>query len=193
MQQHNGENIRLSLIENRKIGFELLVTTYSSLLYGRALKRLGNEDDAKEAVQQIWMKAYASLKGFTNEAILTLKIENWLNTIATHVFVDIYKKRANELLTLSIQHDILENPTVTVSLVDTTDLEEMHIEHELHEQLRQAIMLLPKKPRAVVFLYYIGHYKETEIAKLLSIPEGTVKSHIQRSKPVLLRELRKQI
>ena len=194
MQQHDGENIRLSLIENRKIGFELLVTTYSSLFYGRALKRLGNEDDAKEAIQQLWMKAYASLLSFTNERIITLKIENWLNTIATHVFVDVYKKRANEPTMISIQRDILgENPTVTISLLDTADLEEMQIENDLHEQLLQAITLLPETARTVVFLHYIGHYKEVEIATLLGIPESSVKSYIRRSKPVLLRELRKQI
>jgi RNA polymerase sigma-70 factor (ECF subfamily) len=83
-----------------------------------------------------------------------------------------------------------EDSCPLVELADREPLpEEVAERHDLQQRLRQAIVALPPKMRAVVVLRYAAHLSFTEIGQTLGIPMSTAKAHFQRAKPLLRASL----
>lgn len=154
--------------------FEILIGRYERAVYNLALRMLRNVEDAKDATQEAFFKAYRSLRTFKTGA----KFATWILAIAYNASCDrLAKRRRLSDSELPERADPGPGPA-----------EEAEREDEARA-LRSAIDRLPDKYRAVITLYHLQGKQYDEIATILGVPMGTVKTHLFRAKELLRRRL----
>ena len=150
--------------------FGMLVERYERAVYHLALRTLRDVEDAKDATQEAWVKAYRALSSFRPGA----RFSTWIFTICYRVCCDRLAKRrrmsGDEVPEIA---DPSAGPERVFELADEA------------ARLRVAIDALPEKYRMVITLFHLegNHYEE--IAAVLGLPLGTVKTHLFRAKELL--------
>jgi RNA polymerase sigma factor (sigma-70 family) len=162
--------------------FEVLVQRYSAPLFNFICHFLGDYDQARDILQQVFLQLYISLPTLrTGEPL-----KAWLFQVARNRCLDeLRRKRAihfSELETTSDEDEI----SPLAAIPDSHPLPEELAEcHDLQQHLRQAIQALPPKFRSVVALRYASQLSFAEIGQILNMPEATAKTYFQRAKPLL--------
>lgn len=170
---------RQALLERAKAGdkgaFEQLIAPLLNRYYGLAYQMMGNQEDASDVVQEAMIKAYRSLASFRSEA----DIATWLGRIVRNCALDELKRsvrkheEATEILPEAMGPS-LDHPTE---------------QRELQQIMGEAIGTLSEKLREPLVLYDIEGYSYDEIASLLEINLGTVKSRLNRARETLRQKL----
>ena len=146
--------------------FTALVLEKEKTLYRVAMAMLKNENDAQDAVQQAILLSF--------ERLSTLKKEEYFSTWLVRVLINVCKKQ-------------LKKRRREVELTDNTA--DCYIVTEKIET-KMLVESLPLKFREVTILYYIENFKVSEIAKILSVPQGTVKSRLSKARELLQSQLK---
>jgi len=155
--------------------FDELVVKYSPRLYGLIYNMTSNHEDTNDLLQDIFSKAYKSIRGFRGKS----SFYTWIHSIAVNMTLNFLKKRGRRFhlslddVDASIQNDkeFLEL-TQTSSPVREADLS------ELQRRLNEAMMKLSDEHRAVVTMFHIQGMPHAEISKILNVSEGTVRSRL---------------
>lgn len=168
----------ITLIKLAKRGddeaFTMLFQSHYLFIYKYLLKLSFRRDVAEDLVQETMLKAYLHLKNFHGKA----KFSTWLISIATRLFIDLQRKeKRRKLFRSEVQKDELRKLKWEVSL----SREEWTLYLELFAQLEPDI-------RTPILLKHYYDYSYDEIAKMLDIKEGTVKSRIHYG----LKKIRKE-
>jgi RNA polymerase sigma-70 factor (ECF subfamily) len=150
--------------------FELLVQRYERAVYHLAYRTLRDGEDAKDACQEAWLKAYRALASFRPGA----KFATWIFTICYRVCCDRLAKRKR--FTGDEPLDFAD---------PSAGPERIYEAAEEAARLRAAIEALPEKYRAVITLFHLQGKQYDEIATVLGLPLGTVKTHLFRAKDAL--------
>jgi len=179
-----------ALVQQAKAGdrnaFAALVTAYESKIYNLALRYLGNREDAMDASQEVFLRVYRFLPGFQEES----GFSTWIYRIGVNVCKDILSKqsRRNEQSIETEDDDGEERRTIDI--VDCRYAPEQILENaELRRTLSAAITDLPEPQREVIVLRDIQGLSYDEIAKVLSLEPGTVKSRLSRARENLRKKL----
>ena len=157
--------------------FEKYVALYSRDLTRFCMKLCGNVHDAEDLFQDTWARALDKLKRYDENK----SFKNWLFTIC----VNLYKNTGNSKYH-SARRDVTnedENERFFSSIPDENKDIDAYI------SLHTALSELPKKHRVVIVLFYFKEFSLKEIAEILDIPEGTVKSRLNTAKKLLKRRL----
>ena len=178
-----------ALVQQAKAGdqnaFAQLVTAYESKIYNLALRYLGNREDAMDASQEVFLRVYRFLPGFQEES----GFSTWIYRIGVNVCKDMLAKRGrrNEQ-PLEVPDE--ENESRTIEVADRR-YEPEHIMEgvELRTVLADAISSLPEQQREMIVLRDIQGLTYDEIANVLSLESGTVKSRISRARENLRKKL----
>ncbi len=155
--------------------FDRLVIKYSPRLYGLLYNMTSNHEDANDLMQDVFAKAYRSLKGFRGKS----SFYTWIHSIGVNMAINFLKKRGRRYqmslddIDANIQNDreFIEL-TATSSPVRETNL------NELQQRLNEAMMRLSHDHRAVVTMFDIQGMPHAEISKILGVSEGTVRSRL---------------
>ena len=151
-----------------------LVERYERAVYNLTLRMLYDAEDAKDATQEAFFKAYRSLRTFK----LGAKFSTWILAIAYNASLDrLAKRKRDSGIELPDRADPGPGPA-----------EEAEREDEAR-RLRRSIDTLPEKYRAVITLYHLQGLQYDEIAAILGLPMGTVKTHLFRAKELLRKRL----
>lgn len=170
--------------------YALLVQRYNSALFNFICRFLNDYDAASDILQQVFLQLYLSLpKLRTGEPL-----KAWLFQVARNRCVDeLRRKHAIHFSELQVSTDEEDlSPLATIPDPDPLP-EEVADQHDLQETLQQAIDTLPVKYRSVVLLRYTVQMSFAEIGQTLQMPEATVKTYFQRSKPLLRAALTEQL
>jgi RNA polymerase sigma-70 factor (ECF subfamily) len=154
--------------------FGILVQRYDRAVYHLAYRTLRDVEEARDATQEAFFKAFRSLRTFKPEA----KFSTWIFSIAYHGCCDRLARRkrfSNE--ELPERADASPGPEQAAIALDDA------------RRLRAAIDKLPEKYRTVITLYHLQGQQYEEIANVLGLPMGTVKTHLFRAKEQLRRAL----
>lgn len=155
--------------------FDALVVKYSPRLYGLVYNMTSNHEDTNDLLQDVFAKAYRSIAGFRgNSAFYT-----WVHSIAVNMTINFLKKRGRRL-TMSLD-DIdagIENDKEFIELTSSTNPVREADLSELQQRLNEAMMKLSYDHRAVVTMFDIQGMPHAEIAKILGVSEGTVRSRL---------------
>jgi RNA polymerase sigma-70 factor (ECF subfamily) len=184
MSESGGD---LSLIDRFKGGdkaaFEELVLKYQDRIYNLCRHMLGNSHDAEDAAQDTFLKAYQKLKDFRPEA----SFYTWLYRIAVNTCLD-YRKRPffESLFKKSEVEEFIDEP-----VSDWPSPEKLYESKQLGLALRKSLRKLSLKLRTVIILKEIEGLSYEEIAKVLDVSVGTVKSRISRAREELKQRLKK--
>ena len=157
-------------LTGRGDAFERLVSRYERAVYHLAFRTLRETEDAKDAVQEAWIKAYRALASFRPGA----KFATWIFTICYRVCCDRLAKR---------KRFTGDEPTDYAD--PAAGPEHSYEQAEEAARLRAAIEALPEKYRVVITLFHLQGKQYEEIAAVLGMPLGTVKTHLFRAKDLL--------
>lgn len=162
-------------------GFEELVRKHQNRVYNLCRYMIRGTQDAQDAAQDVFLKAYGSLKAFKPDASLY----TWLYRIAVNTCLD-YKKKSRPEQT--------EDDSVIDDLASTEPSPEQHYQSkEIGQSIQLALQKLPEQLRAAIVLKEIEDLSYEEIAKVLHTSIGTVKSRISRAREELRRLLQNKM
>ena len=155
--------------------FDTLVVKYSPRLYGLVYNMTSNHEDTNDLLQDIFAKAYRSIAGFRgNSAFYT-----WVHSIAVNMTINFLKKRGRRMtLSLDDMDAGVENNKEFIELTSSSNPVRDADLSELQQRLNEAMMKLSYDHRAVVTMFDIQGMPHAEIAQILGISEGTVRSRL---------------
>jgi RNA polymerase sigma-70 factor (ECF subfamily) len=179
MQEDASRQQDAELIARTQAGdaaaFDELIVKYSPRLYGLVYNMTSNHEDTNDLLQDIWAKAYRSINGFRGQS----SFYTWIHSIGVNMTINFLKKRGRrhhmslDDVDSGIQNDkeFLEL-TATSSPVREADLS------ELQKRLNEALQKLSPDHRAVVTMFDIQGMPHAEIARIMGVSEGTVRSRL---------------
>lgn len=156
--------------------FEKLLSAHEKYVYTIAYKMLQNREDAEDASQETFLKAYTGLDSFRGES----KFSVWLYRIAANVCTDMLRRRTGVVVSLQSEEDGEETelPLPDLRYAPETELEKK----ELREAVSRAMEQLPEDYRRTLVLRELGGQSYEEIGRILRLEPGTVKSRLFRAR-----------
>ena len=179
-----------ALIERCKRGdlaaFNDLVRKYEKQVYNFAYRLTGNYDDANDVAQDAFLRVFNAIGSFRGDA----SFSTWLFRITTNVFLD-ERKRAKAHPQASLDEYLeLGESSVTRQIEDPSPTPEAVLEESERAQiLSNAVSDLPEYQRAMITLYHGQQKSYEEIAEIMDLPIGTVKSRLNRARLALKEKL----
>ena len=165
--------------------FEELVRRYEKRVYAVALRSSGSPEDAADIVQVVFLRAWRSIESFRGDS----GFSTWLFRITMNMCVDFARHKHAQPRTQSmVDEEENERP-----MPDTAPTPEEHLENrELGRELAAALEEISEEHRRIVLLRDVSGMSYTEIAEVLEISEGTVKSRLSRARIALRKVLLKR-
>jgi RNA polymerase sigma-70 factor (ECF subfamily) len=154
--------------------FERLVRAHQDRVYGLAYRITGNHEDANDAAQDAFVKAFQALRQFREDAAFS----TWLHRIATNAALDLVRRRP-----ASPPADL------PLDLAAPGGPEDDAHRHEVQRRVYAALGRLPAEFRVAVVLRDLQGLAYDEIARVLRVPIGTVRSRISRAREALRGQL----
>jgi RNA polymerase sigma-70 factor, ECF subfamily len=168
----------------RNVDFAKVVREQSNRVYNTVYCLLGNETDAEDVAQEVFLRAYQAIDGFKGKS----NISTWLYRITVNVVYDhIKKNNRNEQLREPL--DIEELETIGNALRAHENPEASFFKKELNETIQKALSGIPYNFRTVFVLKEIEGYSYRDIGKILGLSIGTVESRLFRAREMLRRNL----
>ena len=172
--------------------FDLLWQKHSPRIYSLIYNMTANHDDANDLLLEVFAKAYRSINGFRGKS----SFYTWIHAIAVNMTINFVKKRGRRFqMSLDDLDANVQNDKEFIDLTATnTPVREVDLA-ELQHRLNEAMMKLSVEHRAVVTMFDIQGMPHAEIAKILGIPEATVRSRLfyaHRQLQNYLEEFRKK-
>lgn len=165
-------------LAGRPDAFDQLAARYHPKLNRLASDILGNAEDASDAVQEILMRLTRSLPHFRGEA----QFSTWLYRLAANTCIDQLRRRSRRPETPSPLDTMLSGPAAD-------DPDSICEETFRQQVIRQGLQQLPVSQRLILTLRDIEELSTTEVAAILEVTPGTVKSRLRRARLALRRIL----
>ena len=163
--------------------FEELVRRHEKRVYAVALRSSGSPEDAEDITQEVFLRAWRSIDEIRGDS----GYSNWLFRITMNLCVDHarHKHAQPQTQPLVMGEEESERP-----LPDTAPTPEEHLDNsELGRELAAALDEVSEEHRRIVLLRDVSGMSYTEIAEVLEISEGTVKSRLSRARIALRKVL----
>ena len=177
------------LIDEAKVGnfeaFGDLVTLYEKKIYNYCLRMTNRREDAEDLTQEVFVRVYKGLKGFQGNS----QFSTWIFRIAHNICIDHYRKSKFTTVSLNQPKNEEDQREMDLPSEDPTPEEEA-LRKEQQEFLLKCIGELRLEYKTVIILRDIQHHSYEEIAEILDVPLGTVKSHISRARSALREAVR---
>ncbi len=166
--------------------YDELVTRHRNRIYGLAYNMTSNREDAEDLVQEVFVKAYDSLKKFKGDS----SFYTWIYRIAVNRAINFIKKRKRRTgLSLDDVDGGIERDPAYVELSSRDTPFRDATLSEIQEKMNKALQTLSEKHRAVVVLHDIQGIPHDEIANMLKVSSGTVRSRLFYARQALQVEL----
>ena len=172
-------------LAGEEAAWEDLVRAHTRRVYAICYRFTGSDHKAQDLAQEVFLRVFRSLKNYrAGEGSFTV----WLGRVARNLLIDDYRKTKFDRATESIEErlPIIENTTAVTARADG-----MLAGREASEMLQSALQRLSPELRETVILRDLEELEYREIAEVLQIPEGTVKSRLNRGRADLARVLRR--
>ena len=167
--------------EGDVVAFERLIAEHQAKVYAFAFAFVGDPEQAKDLAQEALVKVYRSIGAFRFQSAFS----TWLYAIVKNTYLDLVKSRA-------AKERALEAPLSSeevAELRDTLDAEKLLLKAEERALLERALRRVPVDFRLVVHLSDLQGLGYDQIAQVLSLPLGTVKSRLKRGRDALRVQL----
>lgn len=174
-------------IQKKHNEFEIEAVPHLDILYNFALRTTGNADDARDLLQETFLKAYR----FWDKYEKGTNIRAWLFRIMKNSYINRYRKETRE--PDKVDYNSVENfyNSIRSEQTDPNDLEREIFGGLLGDEVTKALGDLPEDFRTVVILCDIEGLTYEEIAEFLECPIGTVRSRLHRGRKLLQGKLLK--
>jgi RNA polymerase sigma-70 factor (ECF subfamily) len=164
----SDEDLMAAVASGDETALATLIDRYAASVHAYLLRHSGNREDADDLLQETWVRVARSAGSFDTAR----RFRSWIYGIATNLARDLFRRRMTRERAL---RDLAAHPP-EASSADSVD----------HGELRERIAELPENMRAVLLLRYYEGMSEAEMAEILDVPRGTIKSRLHAA----LRRLR---
>jgi len=165
--------------------WEELIQTYSRRVYAICYRFTNSDNQSQDLTQEVFLRVFRTLGSFrAGEGCFTV----WLTRLTRNLLVDHYRRTKRDRLTDGLEDklSVLEERTAQVSRTDG-----LLAGREAGELLQAALQKLSPELREAVILRDLQELEYREIASVLNVPEGTVKSRLNRGRAELAKVLRR--
>jgi len=169
------KNIIKGCLAGNRRDQELLYRRHAAKLYAVCLQYSGNDDEARDILQEGFIKIFENLIYYKHEG----SFEGWMRRIMVNTALEKYRSKHNLYRVDDI--DLIPEPEADPENTDYSGLEAV--------DLLDIIRELPPKYRMVFNLYAIEGYSHKEIGKIINISEGTSKSNLARARIILQKKV----
>ena len=165
--------------------FEAEALPHMDVLYNFALRTTGNQDDARDLLQETYLKAYR----FWDKYEKGTNIRAWLFRIMKNSYINRYRKETKE--PDKVDYEDIENfyNSIRAEHTDSNDLQAKLFDNLLGDEVARALESIPEDFRTVVILCDIEGLTYEEIAEFVEVPIGTVRSRLHRGRKLLQAKL----
>ncbi|MEJ6951112.1 RNA polymerase sigma factor [Natronospora cellulosivora (SeqCode)] len=154
--------------------FEILVEKYQHKVYNTTFRILGNHQDALDIAQESFIRVYKNLNKFKGNS----SFSTWLFRISTNLCRDELRKRQRGFTECDIEENDYE-------IKEKNNPENISLKKEFNDELQEQISTLPLEQKTVLVLREFQGLSYKEIANILNISMGTVKSRLSRARQTL--------
>jgi RNA polymerase sigma-70 factor (ECF subfamily) len=172
-------------LSGEEAAWEDLVRVHTRRVYSICYRFVGSDQEAQDLTQEVFLRVFRSLKSFrAGEGSFAV----WLSRLSRNLLIDHYRRTKLERSTDSIEEQLpmLEEKTAMSARADG-----LVAGREASELLQGALQRLSPELRETVILRDLEELEYKEIAQVLNVPEGTVKSRLNRGRAELARILRR--
>ena len=165
--------------------FEELVRGHERLVFGLALRVVGDRADAEEVAQDTFERAYHALAGYEAGRVAAMRLRPWLARIALNLARNRLRRRPPPARSLE------DGDGQPLAVAGPADAEPAQVaeRHDDRELLAELLAGLPRGQREAVVLRHVEGLAYAEVAEVLGRPVGTVKTHAHRG----VRQLRVEL
>ncbi len=165
--------------------WETVAGSYGKRIYNLSYRYTNRKDEAEDLTQEILIRVYQNLRSYRSEAG---SFQNWILRVARNLIIDHYRQirrypqtgGSEELETMNIKDDRIPNPQRAAEQVEAAQF------------LQDGLSALPPELKEAIILRDLEGMAYHDIADLLNVPEGTVKSRINRGRIELAKLLMKR-
>jgi RNA polymerase sigma factor (sigma-70 family) len=171
---HLSDKVIVTNILNGDIqGFAVVVKNTEKLVTQIVRKMTTHEDDQKDLVQDIYLKAYQHLPSFQFKS----KLSTWIANIAYNTTINYLQKKKIPLIGMetTIENELIVAENAALATIQT----------EAVAILTKEIDKLPPLYKTLITLYHLEELPNKEIAAITNLPEGTIKSYLYRARKML--------
>ena len=165
--------------------FDEELMPHADALYNFSYHLAGNEEDANDLFQEAMMKAWRFIGKYEEGT----NAKAWLFTIAKNAFINEYRKRKSRPHKVELQDYVTHQDSEDTPLTGSLDMREEMFKFLMGDEVTMAINSLPVDFRTVILLADIEDFKYDEIASILDIPIGTVRSRLHRARNEMKKKL----
>jgi RNA polymerase sigma-70 factor (ECF subfamily) len=179
-QMLNEQEIISNVLGGNLHAFKLLVTQHERLVFAMVKRVVGNEQDAEDICQEVFIKVYSHLSQFKFES----KLSTWIARIAYLTALNHSRKVSGkttlteDIAKFESEDRITENPEHILAKKNVSE----YIQHQINK--------LPLPYRTVLTLYHLNELSYREIEEITGMPEGTIKSYLYRARKLLKDRLK---
>ncbi|MBC8172357.1 MAG: sigma-70 family RNA polymerase sigma factor [Chitinophagales bacterium] len=159
---------------------------HADALYNFAFHLVYDEEDANDLVQETFLKAYRFIDSYQQGT----NAKAWLFKILKNGFINDYRKKVKQPVKVDYEKLFDYQETEDESYVEYVDLRQEVYQGLLGDELTKAINELPVDFKTVILLCDVEEFSYEEIAKIVDIPIGTVRSRLHRARNILKEKLR---
>lgn len=179
-----------ALIRRARSGDQLamdeLVQRHYRNVFNLAFRLSNNYDDAQDIVSEAFIRVHNALPNFRGDA----SFSTWLHRIVKNVFLDERKKQRIRTHSSLEEMVELEDSSVSRQVEDPAPGPQAAVERDERSTIiQQAVLTLPQNQRLMIGLYHFQHRSYEEIAEIMGLPIGTVKSRLNRARLALKNKL----
>lgn len=174
---HDEHNLVERARKQEAPALQEFVETYKQQVYFLALDLTGNHHDAEDLSQEVFMKAFTSIHAFRGDS----KLSSWLHRITVNTFIDQKRKSSLRIFKMQRKTDPEAESKEPEAVYTGPDPQQSLEQKRLQADIRNALSCLSPQQKSV---FVLRHYQELtlkEIAEILHISEGTVKSLMFRA------------
>lgn len=165
--------------------FEKIVLSYEKKVYNIAYNMFGNEQDAYDASQEVFIKLYKNIHSFKFDS----SFATWLHRIAVNSCIDEYRKKKKHIQQAAYSFDEpieSEGNPIQRQIEDhALNPEQQIVQDETVDEVRRAIMRLKEEHKMILILRDIRGHSYDEVSEILECSVGTVKSRLSRARNAL--------
>jgi RNA polymerase sigma-70 factor (ECF subfamily) len=182
-QSHEVDGLIERCLKGDQAAWETIVRMHRRKVFNIAYKFVGRHDQAEDLTQDVFLKLYRSLNTFDRRA----NFQTWLVSVSRNLCIDHYRsvRKEREVVNRDVDPADLTPPAPERSA--QAELEQ----RDRVQLLRKALDKLPPSLRTAVMMRDIQEMSYHDIAERLELPEGTVKSRINRGRTELARQYRR--
>lgn len=179
------EKVSLTKSEKDRI-FSKEFLPHMDALYNFAFHLTTDEDDSNDLVQETFLKAYRFIESYQQGT----NAKAWLFKILKNGFINDYRRRSKQPSKVDYDEVVSYHDTDDESHVEYLDLRQELFQGMLGDEVTRALNELPVDFKTIILLCDIEEFSYEEIAKIIDIPIGTVRSRLHRARNILKEKLR---